>query len=549
MSNDLVSVALIDDDKDDHLLIEDLLSSIPGSKYDLHWFSDSQTGLQALKNHLYDIYLVDYRLDAKTGLDLLDEMQNQEIKKSIILLTGKASREIDVAAMNKGASDFLPKDQMTSESLERSIRYCIKRAHDQEKIKDAEKAKFEKEASDQANRAKSLFLANMSHEIRTPLGAILGFADLALEANVTEKEKEDFLKTIKRNGDHLLELINDLLDLSKVEAGQLQLEHTFFNWREIVTDTIETLSPKTRGKAMKVCFDTDSTMPALLKGDSQRLRQIIMNMLSNAIKFTEKGSITISCSSEENEGKFNIVFKVLDTGIGLSVEDQKKLFQPFQQANSSLCRRYGGTGLGLDLSRKLARAQGGDLFLVSSSLGLGSVFHLVLPAEFGEGNIVEDCPIIINTKSSVSKGSKTSILLVEDTIENQTIVKCYLKDFNYEIDFANDGVEGIKKALIKKYDLILMDIQMPLLDGVEATRILREAGSETPIVALTAHALKEDREKALLSGFTEYITKPINKINFRETIERICKKSTVKQDCGQFRIDANAISRLSDIQH
>ncbi len=379
LTQNLISVALIDDDQDDHLLIKSLLNSVPNGQYKLHWFSDSHAGLEALRKHLYDIYLIDYRLDSKTGLDLLDEMQKQEVKRSIILLTSQGNREIDIAAMNKGASDFLLKDQLTSETLERSIRYCIKRAQDQEKIKEAEKLKFEKETSEQANRAKSLFLANMSHEIRTPLSAILGFTELSLEPDVTSEDRTEFLKTIKRNGDHLLELINDILDLSKIEAGQLQIEHNYFNWRDVITDVIETLSPKYRAKPLTLSFEVDSKIPLLLKGDASRFRQIAMNVLGNSIKFTERGAIKVAASLNNIQDKLYIALEFSDTGIGISTEDRKKLFQPFQQANSSHSRRYGGTGLGLDLSKKLARALGGDLVLVSSNVDEGSLFRLILP--------------------------------------------------------------------------------------------------------------------------------------------------------------------------
>ncbi len=382
MTTNLIRVALIDDDQDDYLLIKDLLNSISNTKYQVDWFSNSAAGLEALKQHTYDVYLVDYRIDNKTGLDLLDEIQIQEIKRSIILLTAQGDHKLDVEAMNKGAADYLNKAELTSENLERSIRYCLKRAMDQEKIKDSEKLRIEKEAADSANRAKTLFLANMSHEIRTPLGVIMGFTDLAMEPNISPDQRNIFLTTIKKNSIHLLDLINDILDLSKVECGKFQVSLDFFNWRDLVYDLVNTMTPQARTSSLNVNFKDDQNIPQRLKSDAHRVRQILINLIGNAIKFTEKGSVTVHCHIEDIAGSSNFVIDVTDTGIGLTEQERFKLFKPFEQANASLSRRFGGTGLGLDLSRKLAQALGGDLSLLSSEKGIGSIFRLSLPAEF-----------------------------------------------------------------------------------------------------------------------------------------------------------------------
>lgn len=516
MLKDHIKVALIDDDNDDYILIKDLLEAVPNNNYQISWFEDSSKGLAALKSNVHDVYLVDYHLDSKTGLDLLDEIQKSEIKKSIILLTGKGNYETDVAAMNKGASDFLSKDQISSEVLERSIRYCIKRAQDYEKIKDTEKLKIEKEAAFAASKTKSMFLANMSHEIRTPLGAIIGFTDLALENNIDEKDRTEFLATIKRNSEHLLELINDILDLSKVEAGQLQLTTEYFNWRSVINEVIETLKPKLTEKNLSTVFDCSPFIPALLKSDSHRLRQVLINLVGNAVKFTEHGKVTIECHIHPP----NFVIDISDTGLGIAKEDQQKLFQPFQQANPTLSHRHGGTGLGLDLSKKIAFALGGDLTLLSSHLGSGSKFRLILPALFTLDKLNEPYSMIAKVRNP-EMGKKIKVLLVEDSADNQFIVRHFLKNTSFEVESASNGAEGLKKVQENIYDIVLMDIQMPILDGFQATHILRQRGFTKPIVALTAHALKEDREHALSVGFTEYITKPIKKECLIETLERV----------------------------
>ncbi len=515
MKKELIRIALIDDDKDDFLLISERLKSVPGESYDVQWFPTSSEGLQALKDSQFAVYLIDYRLDSKTGLDLLDEIQNQIIKKSVIFLTGKGDHEVDIAAMNRGASDFIPKDGITSEILERSIRYCFKRAQDQEKIREGEELRIAKEASDAASRAKSLFLANISHEIRTPLCAIMGFVDLALEPSIHSKDLHEALKIIKVNSQHLLNLINDILDLSKIEAGKIELTPACFNWREVIIDTLKTLAPKIRSKQLNVQFETSNEIPTTLKSDSHRFKQIILNLIGNAVKFTEKGAVKVLCKIEKNSGDDLLFFDISDSGIGLLPEEQQRLFKPFQQANPNHSRIYGGTGLGLDLSRKLANALHGDLILLSSEIGVGTTFRLSLPATFGSEDSQKT-----ETKEISSEGAPKMkrVLLIEDSPENRLIVCHYLKNTNFQLDCAENGEQGIKKIQEKTYDLVLMDLQMPELDGFETTQKLRASGFKKPIVALTAHAFSENREKALLNGFTEYITKPINRNDLIRTI-------------------------------
>ena len=518
MSKDFIKVALIDDDQDDYMLIKDLLLAVTNTYYEISWFENSSKGLAALKDNHFDIYLVDFHLDIKTGLDLLEEIQKQEIQKIIILLTGKGNLETDVAAMNKGASDFLSKDGISSEILERSIRYCVKRAEDQKKIKEAEKYKIEKEAAFAASKAKSMFLANMSHEIRTPLGAILGFTELALDKNTNKTDQTVFLNTIKRNSEHLLELINDILDLSKVEAGQIQLAMQDFDWQRSVIEVITTLQSKAKEKSLPLIFEFSSGIPSYLNSDKHRVGQILMNLIGNAVKFTEKGSITIRIHHDFK----NLIFDISDTGPGISIEDQSKLFQPFQQANSTLTRRYGGTGLGLDLSKKMATALGGSVSILSSEIEKGSTFRFTLPAKFGTSPPVKLCPLVKMKSSHRSDIHSSKVLMIDDSPDNQILIEFYLKETCFDLQFAQDGQEGLKMIQENAYDIILTDIQMPGLDGYELTRILRKQGFLKPIIALTAHAQKEDRDHALASGFSEYVTKPINKTSLLEAL----KKST-----------------------
>lgn len=528
MSDLPIRVVVIDDDRDDFFLIKDYLNEITETKYQTEWIPTFKAAVESIKQQAADIYLIDYRLDGQTGLNILDSLQGIDLKKPMILLTGQGDRRVDLEAMQKGASDFLTKDKITTDLLERSIRYSLKRAQDQEKLKEVERFKAEKEAADIANKSKSQFLADMSHEIRTPLGAILGFAELSLDPSTSEEERIDFISVIKRSGENLLEIINDVLDLSKIEAGHLQVESLDFNWRAVINEVMDILKPKVIAKGITLSCEVDSKIPETLKSDPHRFRQVLTNLICNAIKFTDKGHVTIKCKTEPiKRSSATLVISVHDTGIGINANDQKRLFKPFNQANASLSRKYGGTGLGLDISRKLARALGGDVTLIQSLPNVGSTFAFRLPGDFAF------CESVTTNVSAIEQGKNAPylksgfrVLLIEDAIENQIVVKNFLSRADYDVQVAHDGREGILKAFDGDFDIILMDIKMPEMDGYEATQRLRQAGFTKPIIALTAYALSEEREKAIGLGFSDYITKPIQRENLIATLNKYKTDST-----------------------
>ncbi len=386
-----------------------------------------------------------------------------------------------------------------------------------------------REAADAANRAKSDFLANMSHEIRTPLAGILGYVEMLAHYCQTEEERKDYAAKIKRNADNLTDLINDILDLSKVEAGALKIEQFCFSPLVEFENIISLLEGSAQQKGITIETRFERPFPPKVISDVTRWRQVLINVLSNAIKFTETGTITVTGRATRNPHptKDFLSFEVKDTGCGIATEAQSHLFQPFVQADSSTTRKYGGTGLGLALSRRLARALGGDLVLTESVPGKGSIFTFTHQLAIPESAAVE-LPSSLKAEKEEAVSSKIRldgkrILLAEDRADNEELITQFVTRAGATVEVAHNGAEAVALANSDSYDVILMDLQMPVMDGYAATRKLRMDGSKLPIIALTAHAMHEEKEKCLKAGFTDFLTKPIDVAALLETIKRLSR--------------------------
>lgn len=373
--------------------------------------------------------------------------------------------------------------------------------------------------AERANAAKSQFLANMSHEIRTPLGAIMGFASLLKEDALGKDERDGFLSVIERNSSQLLRIIDDILDLSKVEAGMMQIENIEFSLVEMLADFSSLMGFKAREKGIFLTTKAVTDLPSMIKSDPTRLRQILINVVGNAIKFTDRGHVEIRICYRDGF----LDFEIEDTGRGISKEQEGLLFQPFSQADASTTRKYGGTGLGLVLSRKLAEALGGHFVLKNSQLGVGSTFSVRVKAsatantEFVKGLGYESSPDRTTANSAQLAGLK--VLLVEDSPDNQALISIYLNKAGATLEMASDGAEGFQMAMSRDYDVVLMDVQMPVMDGIQTVKKLRENGYEKCVVALTAHAMKEERIRCLQAGFTDFLSKPLRRDELIEVLK------------------------------
>ena len=481
------------------------------------YFTDPDKAREIYKQVFADGFVVDFPLTIRDG-KLTQVLFNGSVYKD------EGGKVIGVVVV---ARDITDHNRIEAELTQAKVRAELA-------AKNAGEAKNKAEVAmniaEDAVKSKQQFLSNMSHEIRTPMNAIIGFTKVLLKTELTSKQKE-YLAAIKLSGDALTVLINDILDLAKVDAGKMTFEQTPFKMALSISAMLHLFETKIQERNLELEKKYDNKIPKVLIGDAVRLHQIILNLISNAVKFTNKGKITVSVRlKEEDEEKVTIEFAVTDTGIGIAEDKIAHIFENFQQATSETSRLYGGTGLGLAIAKQLVKMQHGTI-TVKSKLGVGSTFSFTLPflktkadAEL-ESDVTELDAEVRNIK----------VLAVEDIKLNQLLMKTLLDDFGFEHDIASNGKLAIEMLRNKPYDIILMDLQMPEMNGFEATEYIRNTmNSKTPIIALTADVTTADLEKCTAVGMNDYISKPVDeRLLYRKIIDLIKKPMLIEDNTNK----------------
>jgi two-component system, sensor histidine kinase len=529
------AILIVDDRVENLVALEKILRPF---EVDFVRAGSGNEALTLILEHDFALALVDVQMPEMDGYETVELMRQNERTQYLPVIFVSAiyseNRYVERGAQ-AGAVDFIAKPivPVVMQAKVRVFldlyqqRIALEQAKDE--LENANRLLLESTAranemaaqAEQANLAKSQFLANMSHEIRTPMNAIIGFSDVLAEENIT-KEQEVHVHVIRDSADNLLNLINDILDFSKIEAGQLTVEMIDCSLGKLLNSLESMMTAQADEKSLDFKIVTNKGLPAQLHSDFCRLRQCLINLVNNAIKFTDQGHVHVHVSLYEDGNQHLIRFDVEDTGIGIPNDRQQAIFESFTQVEVSTTRKYGGTGLGLAVTKQLTELLGGMLTLTSEP-GKGSLFSLVIPT----GMDVTGLPLLdrddaLNHRADASRHSDTplftgKVLVAEDVEGNQMLMKVMLAKLGIDVVIAEDGNQAVEKALSQSFDLILMDIQMPHMNGYEATCALRQQGYKTPIVALTAHAMKGDDQKCLEVGCDGYLTKPID----RRVLKRI----------------------------
>lgn len=522
-------ILLVDDLKENLLALEGLLR-----RDDIQIF-EARSGVEALGlliTHDFALALIDVQMPVMSGFELAELMRGTKKTKNIPIIFVSATatdRSFSFKGYQSGAIDFLLKP-LDSYAVKSKVTIFIELYRQKMEIKTQfdritelhESLTQAKIMAEKANSSKTRFLANMSHEIRTPLSAILGYSELMANVNQSKADTAYCAKGIQRNIEQLTELIDEILDISKVEAGKLDVERIPFNLVPELAEIFAALQERANERRLALSIKFDGDIPKIIRSCPRRLRQILLNIVGNALKFTAEGHVRVTirlAPAARDTVHPRLQFIVKDSGCGLSSEQQERLFQPFSQADSSVTRKYGGTGLGLMLARNLAKALGGDLVLTESIPDQGSTFTFSLDTgTLNEVEMLKNIKLEDETKpiesvkdlsAGVPRLADVRVLLAEDSPDNQILLRRFLEADGAIVTSALNGQEALDLASDGLHDLILMDMQMPVLDGYEATRLLRARGCQAPIVALTANAMQGERETCISAGCNEYLSKPV----------------------------------------
>lgn len=512
-----VNILIVDDQYENILALENLICA---DDVKIHGFSKIDDALVALIVHDFALAILDVQMPEMNGFSLAKLIRG--IKKystlPIIFVTaGQNNDQTTLEAYESGAVDFLYKP-LSPPIVRGKVRTFVE-LQQQKDIQTAQLIELKRlrVKAEAANLAKSNFLANISHEIRTPLSSVMGFAELIAKGEIPLQELNNCENTIKKNGSILLRLIDDILDLSSIESNKLELECKSLNLAQFFKDIEDTFTVKSQHKGIQILFEYVGVNEQDEHFfDQIRMKQILLNLIGNAIKFTAKGKVEVLVKCEKlTNNEDNLIVMVKDQGIGIDKKNITRIFTPFTQADTTIKESFGGTGLGLSISKKIAQAMGGDIKLQSTQLGIGTVFEAKIPLSKNKSRIKQ----IYKEKQ---KDQKTldgkSILVVDDVSDNLLLIEIYLRNSGAKLKFSSDGIEAISMCQKEVFDLILMDIQMPKMDGIESTKRIRKMKIETPIIAFTALASFAEEKKCIASGCNKVIAKPINQNNLIEIL-------------------------------